>query len=312
MTVYEYRRGVKLPTDGCAVAIGFFDGVHLAHRELIREAVADARARGALAGVVTFASDSGVKPSALRIFSDEDRLSLFESLGADFAVVCRFSEIADMSGADFVTEALAGDIGALAVVAGYNFRFGKGASSDARDLEQYMAASGGRAIIKDACLYRGEPLSSSLIRTLLAEGDVGSAAEALGQPYFVSGSVSHGRGVGRGLGFPTVNLPEAPGRVKLKRGVYRCAVLVEGALYNAVTNVGVCPTYGGVDSHIEAHLLDFSGDLYGREVRIYFLGFLREERRFDSPEELKMQIKVDKNRTIEENGESLWQEIGRS
>ena len=79
-----------------------------------------------------------------------------------------------------------------------------------------------------------------------------------------------------------------------------------------MTNVGVCPTYGGVDSHIEAHLLDFSGDLYGREVRIYFLGFLREERRFDSPEELKMQIKVDKNRTIEENGESLWQEIGRS
>ncbi len=312
MTVYEYRRGAKLPTDGCAVAIGFFDGVHLAHRELLREAISDARARGALAGVVTFASDSGIKPTALRIFSDEERLSLFESLGADFTVVCRFSEIADMSGEDFVKQTLVGAVGALTVVAGYNFRFGKGASSDARDLEQYMAASGGRAIIKDACLYRGEPFSSSLIRALLAEGDVGSAAEALGQPYFVSGSVSHGRGVGRGLGFPTVNLPEAPGRVKLKRGVYRCAVLVEGALYNAVTNVGVCPTYGGVDSHIEAHLLDFSGDLYGREVRIYFLGFLREERRFDSPEELKMQIKVDKNRTIEENGESLWQEIGRS
>lgn len=312
MTVYEYRRGVKLPTDGCAVAIGFFDGVHLAHRELIREAVDDARSRGALSGVVTFASESGIKPSVPRIFSGEERLSLFASLGVDFTVVCRFSEISDMSGEDFVRQTLVGDVGALTVVAGYNFRFGRGAASDARDLSEYMAASGGRAIIKEPYLYGGEPLSSTLIRRLLTEGEAKAAGETLGQPYFVSGSVSHGRGVGRGLGFPTVNLPEPPGRVKLKRGVYRCAVLVDGKLYHAVTNVGICPTYGGVDSHLEAHLLDFAGDLYGKDVRVFFLGFLREERKFDSPEELKMQIKVDKNRTIEENGENLWQEIGQS
>lgn len=312
MTVYEYRRGEKLPTDNCSVAIGFFDGVHLAHRELILTAIAEAKRTGCLSGIVTFASDSGIKSGTPRIYSAEDRLALFESLGVDFTVVCNFREIADMTGEDFVKNALATDIGAATVVAGYNFRFGKGASSDADALCRYMAEVGGKAIVKEPYLFRGEPLSSTLIRALIADGDVGAAALALGSPYFVSGEISHGLGLGRKLGFPTVNLPDTAGRVKLKHGVYRCAALVDGVCYSAVTNVGVCPTFDARGSHVEAHLIDFSGDLYGKRVRIYFLGFLRDERRFDSPEELTAQIEFDKNRTIKENGDDLWQEIGQN
>ena len=310
MTVYEYKLGNKLPTGECAVAIGFFDGVHLAHRELISEAVAEAGRLGIKSGVVTFAASSGIKSGTPRIYSSEDRLALLESLGVDIAVVCDFAEIACMSGEEFVRDALVGDIGAKSVVAGYNFRFGKGASSDADALCEYMARSGGRAIIKEAYLFRGAPLSSTVIRNYLTEGDMESANTALGVPYFITGGVLRGRGIGKKLGFPTVNLPHPPGRVKLKHGVYRCAALIDGEIYNAVTNVGICPTFDLDDSHIEAHLIDFSGDLYDRDVKIYFLGYLREERRFDSPKVLAKQIETDTRRTIEENGEKTWQEIG--
>ena len=310
MTVYEYKLGEKLPTSDCAVAIGFFDGVHLAHRELISEAVAEAGRLGIKSGVVTFAASSGIKSGTPRIYSSEDRLALLESLGVDIAVVCDFAEIACMSGEEFVRDTLVRDIGAKSVVAGYNFRFGKGASSDADALCEYMAGSGGRAIIKEAYLFRGAPLSSTVIRNYLTDGDVESANAALGVPYFITGGVCHGRGVGKKLGFPTVNLPHPPGRVKLKHGVYRCAALIDGEIYNAVTNVGICPTFDLDDSHIEAHLIDFSGDLYDRDVKIYFLGYLREERRFDSPEALAKQIETDTRITIEENGEKTWQEIG--
>ena len=312
MTVYEYKLGEKLPVRDCAVAIGFFDGVHLAHRELIAEAVEEAAKLGIPSGVVTFAASSGIKSGTPRIYSGEDRLMLFESLGVDIVVVCDFAEIAGMSGEEFVRDALVRDIGVRSIVAGFNFRFGKGAASDANALCEYMASVGGRAIIKEPYLFRDMPLSSTVIRAYLAEGDVESANEALGTPYFITGGVIRGRGVGKNLGFPTVNLPEPPGRVKLKRGVYRCAALVGGEAYNAVTNVGVCPTFDLEDSHIEAHLIDFAGDLYDREVKLFFLGYLREEAKFDSSEALAVQIDKDTKRTIKENGEKTWQEIGLS
>ena len=310
MTVYNYKRGCRLPIGKCAVAIGFFDGVHLAHRELILSAVDEAKRQGILAGVVTFASESSIKSSTLRLYSTEDRLSIIESLGVDFTVVCDFSEISGLSGEEFVKETLVRDIGAVCASAGYNFRFGKGASSGAAELERYMQESGGIAIIKKPYLYRGAPLSSSVIRELLADGAAEEVHRLLGTPYFVTGEVSHGTGVGTKLGFPTLNLEHAVGRVKLKHGVYRCVALISGKTYSAVTNVGVCPTFDERVSHLEAHLIDFDGDLYGERIRLYLLGYLREERKFDSPEELAAQIDSDRKRTIEENGENLWQEIG--
>lgn len=312
MTVYEYKLGRALPIDKCAVAIGFFDGVHLAHRELIAAAREEAKRLGISAGVVTFASESSIKAGIPRLYDTSDKLSLMEVLGVDFTVICDFADVSGLSGEEFVRGTLVRDIGAVRVAAGYNFRFGSRASSNADDLCEYMRSLGGEAIIKAPYLYGGEPLSSSMIRGLLSKGKVEEAQCALGAPYFITGRVSHGKSIGKELGYPTLNFTEEAGRVKLKAGVYRCAALISGELYHAVTNVGVCPTFEGREYHIEAHLADFSGDVYGECVRLYFLGYLRDERQFSSPDELKMQIKVDKNRAIKENGENLWQEIGRS
>ena len=312
MTVYQYKRGHRLPISKCAVAIGFFDGVHHAHRDLILSAIEEARLHGISAGVVTFASESSIKSSAPRIYGTEEKLALIESLGIDFTVICDFSEIAGLSAEEFVRDTLVRDIGAVCASAGYNFRFGKGAYAGATELSEYMKAHGGYAVIKEPYLYKGSPLSSTVIRAFLADGNVEEAGTALGTPYFVSGEVSHGNGVGHELGFPTVNLDHTEGRVKLKHGVYRCVALISGEIYNAVTNVGVCPTFEERSTHIEAHLIDFDKSVYGEKIRIYFLGYLREERKFSSADELRAQIEIDKNRVKNENGEDLWQEIGLS
>ena len=309
MTVYEYRCRERLPIDKAAIAIGFFDGVHLAHRELILSAKAAAKKLGALSGVVTFASESSIKSGAPRIYTTEERLSIIESLGVDFAVICDFSEISGLSGEEFVRDVLIRDIGTVSVTAGFNFKFGHSASSNADSLVEYMEKYGGKAIIKEPYLYNDIPLSSTLIRGLLADGNPKEAHRVLGTPYFVSGVISHGNGIGRGLGFPTVNIAEDARRVKLKQGVYRCIALVGDKIYNAVTNVGTCPTFDERESHIEAHLIDFSENVYGEKIRIYFLGYLREEIRFDSPEELKKQIIIDKNRTLKENGEAYGRKL---
>ena len=312
MTVYEYKVNERLPIGSCSVAIGFFDGVHLAHRELICDAIREARRLGVAAGVVTFLSESAIKPKNPRIYSSEEKLEIIASLGVDFAVVCRFEEVSSMTGEEFVREVLVSSIGAVSVSAGFNFRFGVRASSDARDLCDYMSRLGGRASILPAFVFRGAPLSSTVIRSLLAEGDVETAGEALGLPFFVTARVERGERLGRRLGFPTANLPERDGFVRLKKGVYRCALLIDGRAYSAITNVGVCPTFDERESHIEAHIIGFSGDIYGRELRLFFLGRLRDEMQFSSPEALTEQIETDKQRTIKENGDLLWLETGLS
>ena len=313
MIVYNYKLGTKITSGGhCAVAVGFFDGVHLAHRELIHTAIDEARRRGIPAGVFTFSSESGIKSSRSRIYTTEERLGIIESLGVDFAVVCDFASIRDVSGRDFVREVLVGDLGVSVAVSGFNFNFGKNAESGATDFVKYMSEAGGEAIIIEPRMFAGRPLSSSMIREFLSVGKVESAAAALGAPFFVTGEVDRGWELGRKLGFPTANIAEAAGRVKLKRGVYRCAVKIGNRLYHAITNIGVCPTFDERDSHYETHILNYSGNLYGKKITLYFLGYLREERHFDSPEKLKEQIAVDKYRAKEENGDTLWQEIGLS
>ena len=138
--------------------------------------------------------------------------------------------------------------------------------------------------------------------------DVKAAREFLGMPYRIRAFVEHGNGVGKSLGFPTLNTPAR----HLKNGVYRTATEIDGRLYPSLTNVGVCPTFEARTVHAETYIIDFSGDLYGKSVRIFFLDYLREEKAFSNEKELILQINVDKNRVISENGDMTWQEIGLS
>lgn len=310
MIIYHYPNKEKPNITKCAMALGFFDGVHIAHRDLLATAKRIAGERGLAFGIFTFASAGGIKSNTGRLFDDGEKAEIFESLGADLVVYADFSAIAGLSPEEFVKNTLVEDLGCAVCVAGFNFRFGRGASGNSEDLKMLMAESGGEAVIKDEITADGITLSATLIRGLITEGKIEEANAYLGAPYYIKGRVAHGRADGRKLGFPTANIPIEGGKILPKSGVYRSATVIDGRIYGCVSNVGVCPTFEGSERRLEAHIMDYSGDLYDKEIRVYLLGFLREERRFDSLESLKMQINIDKNRAIEENGDITWQELG--
>jgi riboflavin kinase/FMN adenylyltransferase len=311
MVIYHYPLKEKTDTKGAVLALGFFDGVHIAHRDLIKTARAVADERGLKLGVFTFGSGGNIKLSSARLYADDDKAEIFESLGADFTVIADFGSIAGMSGEEFVKDLLVGELGASVCVAGFNFRFGRGASSGEGELRRYMSEAGGEAIIREE-ITTGDhlTLSATLIRDLIKGGEIKRANEILGAPYYIKGRVLHGRAVGRGMGFPTVNIPIPEGHLVPLAGVYRSAVVLGGDIYPAITNIGRCPTFGEHELHLESYILDYSGDLYEKELRVYLLDFIREERTFGSAEELKAQIAYDTERVRKESGDLSWQHLG--
>lgn len=309
MKIIDFCRIKEAPRGG-VIALGLFDGMHIAHRELLISAKELAKRLNAPFGVFTFLGESGIKRGTKRLYSTEERLLIIEELGADFTVTSSFPEISEMSAESFVSNILIKALDAKAAVSGYNFRFGKGAIGDATLLRKLMKREGRAALIKEEISEGGEPISSTRIRSLIESGDMKKAARLLGAPYFISGRVLHGEGKGAGLGFPTVNLPIEEGKVIPRLGVYRSLTLVDGELCDSVTNVGRCPTLGEREVHLEAHLIGKQTDLYGKNVKVFLIEFLRDEKAFSSQKELIMQINIDKNTTIKRNGEEKWQELG--
>ena len=307
MHIFEYERGKKIGLDDCVLALGFFDGVHAAHRLLIEDGMRIASERGVPFAVLTFPSDSGLKASTPRIYGTDERIALLSDMGVESVVLADFASVADMTPEEFVKEALVGDIGCKFAVVGYNFRFGKSAAGKSSDLLALMRETGGDAVIHEEHSYRGKPISATRIREALKTGDVKGAKQLLSVPYFVKGKVAHGRKVGRDLGFPTVNMSLPESRAVIATGVYKTAVAIGGRLYTGITNVGTCPTFESREVHLETYILDFDGDLYERELTVYFLDFLRAERKFDSPDELSRQISEDKERA---KGDLTWQVLG--
>ena len=307
MQIYEYplenRTGEK-----CVLALGFFDGVHIAHRDLIQAAREIADERSLRLGVLTFGGE--IKSGAKRIYESDEKTEIFESLGADFTVIYDFSCIKDMTAEEFVKKILVDELHCEVAVAGYNFRFGKGALGDAEALVRLMREWGGEAIIREEITDGSLPVSSTRIRDLLAKGEMREAARLLGLPYYIKGRVEHGNSTGRTLGFPTVNMAMYADRVPLRHGVYGSVTRIDGVLHASLTNIGTCPTFSEREAHAETYILDFSGDLYGKDIRVYLIDFMREEIAFSSPKELQMQINIDKNRVIKENGDIKWQELG--
>ena len=296
MKIFEYNYGDSLPINDTAIALGFFDGVHLAHRELISLTVAEAKARGLIPTVFTFsAEDASVKAAAARIYPTGVRLSILEELGVECAVVADFGSVCGLLPDSFVKEVLTDACGMRLAVSGYNFRFGKGASAGAQELHRLCTSFGAECLLLEERSYDGEAISSTRIRAALESGDVRLACELLGAPYRMRGVVERGRGVGHRLGFPTVNTRIPDGAVKIKNGVYKTAVATGEGLLPGITNVGVCPTFEEREAHAETFIKDFKGDLYGQEVEVLFLDFIREERKFKSSAELIMQINIDKS-----------------
>ena len=276
------------------VALGNFDGVHLGHQAVLARAAEEARVAGGAVVAATFwphpRSVLGRGEAPALLTTREGRREALLRYGADEVREIRFDrELSKKSPEEFVRDVLVGEIGAGEVVVGENFRFGHKAAGDFGDLRRLMREAGGDA---QAVEVRGEggEISSTRIRSLISEGNVREAGRLLGRPYAVRGEVVVGDKRGRTIGFPTANVGPDPAVIVPARGVYACLVGVDGDGYPACTNVGVAPTFERGEHRIEAYLLDFEGDLYGKTVEVLFLERIRGERRFSGVEELKAQI----------------------
>jgi riboflavin kinase/FMN adenylyltransferase len=280
-----------------AVALGVFDGIHLAHRKILAEAVARARQAALSAVACTFDPHPAqvLQPdrAPVPISTLGDRLALIGETGVETTVVLPFTlTLAAMEPEAFVKDVLVGRLHAREVVVGYNHTFGRGARGDARLLQELSDRLGFRARVIPPLLIDGVPASSTEVRAALREGDVVRAQRYLGRPYAIRGEVIRGAGRGRTLGFPTANIkPELP--LLVPPGVYAGQVEVAGEGHGAVVNIGVRPTFDEHEVVIEAHLLDFSGVLYDVAIQLAFVLRLRPERKFAGVDALRQQIARD-------------------
>jgi riboflavin kinase / FMN adenylyltransferase len=305
--VHVWRGLDAVPADWPAsvVSIGVYDGVHRGHRMILDRAVAEARAGDAASVVVTFDPHPAAvvgRPVPLMLGTLHNRARWLAEVGIDALLILPFTrELSERSPAEFVELVLADRLHAVHVVVGENFRFGHKQAGDVTLLAELGAQAG--FTVDAVGLVRGgaqEPFSSTFIRNRLAEGDVETAAEALGRPHRVEGPVVRGDARGKQLGYPTANLDVLDGMAVPGDGVYAgYLVRQRGERMPAAISVGTNPTFDGTERRVEAYVLDADIDLYGEHVAIEFTHRLRGMVRFDGVEPLVEQMGEDVRRTRE-------------
>ena len=301
MEVIRGGHNIRPEHHGCVATIGNFDGVHLGHRALIGQLAALGRERAVPTTLVTF------EPQPQEFFAGEnapprltrlrEKLSALRALPLDRVALLRFdARLCAMSPVEFVESFLVAGLGVQVVVAGDDFRFGYRGEGNFDLLVSLGERHGFDVVRRETCCVRGGRVSSSWIRDALANDEIAIARELLGRPYAVSGRVARGEQRGRTIGFPTLNIPIRRYRSAL-RGVYavRVAGLEERELA-AVANLGTRPTVDGRGVVLEVHVFDWIGDAYGRCVDVSFVAKIRDERKFDTFDVLKLQIGRDSDR----------------
>lgn len=280
-----------------AVTIGNFYAIHKGHLSLIRKVHKFARELDALATVVTFEPHPqkvlrGVAPPGL--VTAEKKLELLENAGIDQVVILEFTkELSKVEPEDFIERILVKDLGVKAIVVGSNFRFGRFARGDVTMLRTFGKELG--FVLQAARMAEtgGRRISSTAIRHALAEGDVKWAAAALGRPYTLSGRVVHGAGRGHALGYPTANLKPVVGVCVPGAAIYAGHTILDGKRLVSAISVGTNPTFGENPLSVEAFVLDYSGDLYGKDLAFEFNARIRDHVAFPGPEELHEAIAED-------------------
>lgn len=286
---------VKFPNP--VLTIGNYDGVHVGHRTIIEITKGKAREMGGTSMLMTF------YPHPLHVLRPdkelpsitplEEKKRLIEEAGVEVLLIVPFTaEFSHVTPEDYVKDILVRRLGIKGLVVGYDFRFGRGGRGDIEGMKKYAEAYGFFVEIVSAVTIGGEKVGSNKIRKLLQSGDIDKANLLLGRPYMVSGKVVPGEGRGRAFGFPTVNLKTDFDLVP-PNGVYISEVVVGEQRLQSATNIGYNPTFDGRERTIETFIFDYDGELYGKDVRLFFHVKLREEVRFENADELRQQIERD-------------------
>lgn len=280
------------------LCVGNFDGVHIGHRQLVEEVRKQVPAlKKAYPNIVSGAwfFDSTSYKHAPEIYTLDEKLDAFESLGLDYAVIADFDEMKYMSPEEFVAQILRKECQCVFAVCGENFRFGSKAAGSASDLARLMQ---GNADIVTLLTDEEKIVSSTYIRELLSNGDIENANRLLDSRYSLTAPIVHGKALGRTLGLPTINQFSEDKNLILKSGIYCTVCTIDGKKFYGVTNVGIRPTVNDSEiKNIETHIIDYSGDCYGKLVKVEFVSRLRDEIKFTSLDELKSQILSDINNT---------------
>ena len=281
----------------CVLCLGNFDGVHIAHRALLNTAknLRAHRFPDAVCGVFCFdppSSDFFGTTAPAHLSSLSEKLSYFRDEGVDYVFLADFSALREMPADQFATDILKDYCHCVAAVCGFNFRFGHKGVGDPSLLKALLDIP---VEVQSEIQADGETVSSSRIRTLLRNGKAEEAAALLGRPYSICSEVLHGKALGRKWGFPTINQEFPLGMLIPRHGVYVTdCTLPDGSRRRGISNVGIHPTVDqNATLNCETHLLDFDGSLYGCEITVSFLHFIRPEMKFDSPQALQEQIERD-------------------
>ena len=292
------------PQSPTVATIGFFDGVHLGHRFLIQQVKVAATQTGWQSSIITFpvhprqVIQSEFQPQLLS--SPEEKIELLASTGVDNCILLPFTrELSQLTAYEFM-QLLYDKYKVRMLVIGYDHRFGHNRAETFEDYCRYGRELGIHIMQASAYTQEQDKVSSSAIRRALQTGDIRTATKFLGYHYYLEGTVVDGYKVGRKIGFPTANLRvDFPNKLIPSIGVYAVCVYVNGGKYKGMLNIGYRPTINnGTDLSIEVHILDFQGDIYHQKMRIEFIDFLRPEEKFNSVDELILQMQKDKKDTI--------------
>ena len=291
MRIIDYDGGTF--AEPCVLLLGYFDGVHIGHRTLIAAAKKLAARGGLAVGVTTFYDGK----NGGQIYTFAERCRIFAELGIDFVYAAHFDgAFRATEGGAFLRHVCAA-LPVRAFVCGEDYTYGRGAACGAAELRAFAAENGLQAEVLPLVAVGGEKAAATRAKEYLGAGDMPALAALLGGSYFISGTVAtEGRHVGRRLGFPTANLHVSPEKVPLRAGVYAVHAAIGGRAYRGIANYGARPTFGDARLVLESYFDGFEGDLYGRELTVFFDFYIRPVRKFESAEELAAQLSRDLER----------------
>lgn len=301
MQIIRSLEEIRAPLGKVVATIGNFDGVHLGHREIFKRVRQAAKAIGGVSLVITFVPhplkvlpDATKRISLINTYAEKELL--IETSGIDYLFTVPFTpEFAKTSPEEFVSDLLVKRLGVMHLIIGYDYSFGKGRAGDVSTLTAMGQKIGFKVEVLEPIAFGDSIYSSTAIRNLVRDGDVSGVVPILGRHFSLGGVVVEGHHRGVGLGFPTANVSTDKELIP-KSGVYAVKAKIDDILYDGACNIGNNPTFGNSELSIEVFLFDFEGDLYGKEIRIYYIDRIRDELRFSGVGELKKAIASDVER----------------